>query len=191
VSLFGRKRSDVEQYLDFLHGLTDGMEPEHLLVTNDSERPPVWSFVFRGWIDEENLSAFTYGLSSGDHDDWKLGKPELVISVDSPEKEWALTVGFIAKKLRGVHSFQYGSTIKLGHRITSSSAMTAFLMFAPSILDERERVVKLLDRTINFVQLYPIYEEEIEVIQLVGMDRWFSQEYDPYSVVRKPRMRVR
>jgi hypothetical protein len=68
--------------------------------------------------------------------------------------------------------------------------MTAFLIFAPSVLDETERQLILRDRVINFAQLYPIYEEEIEVIERAGMDGWFSGDYDPYSVTRERRLLV-
>jgi Suppressor of fused protein (SUFU) len=179
-------RTSIEQYLNFLGELT-GMDGERYLITEESERPPVWSFAYEGFVEEGNLTAFTYGLSSVEHPKWKQGKPELVISVDSVDKAWAFAAGFLVKRLRGQHSFTYGSLIRFGQRVTADSPMTAFLVFAPGVLDEGERQLKLVDRSINFAQLYPIYEEEIGVIERVGIDRWFSGGYDPYSVTRNRR----
>lgn len=184
-----RSETSIEQYLDFLDEIT-GMEGDRYLITEENERPPVWSFAFTGFVDEDNLTAFTYGLSSVEHARWKHGKPELLISVDSVDKAWAFAAGFLVKKLRGTHPFTYGSLIRFGKRITVDSPMTAFLVFAPGVLSEGERQLKLADRVINFTQLYPIYEEEIEVIERAGIERWFSGDYDPYSVTRQRRLKV-
>ena len=63
--------------------------------------------------------------------------------------------------------------------------MAAFLIFAPGILDEHQRHVVLSDRTINIAQLYPIYEDEMDLIEAGGVEALFDdQDYDPYSVTR-------
>lgn len=179
--------SSIEQYMDFLDSLTEE-KAERLRITTEEERPPVWTFVYRRFAGEHNTTGFTYGLSSVDHPAWRLGKPELIISVDSADQSWCVAAGHLAKTLRGVNPFTYGSVIPFGEKISPDSGMTSFLVFAPSVLEPHEKQVRLPDRTINLVQLYPIYEEEAAVIQRVGLDRWFSDDYDPASVTRSRRM---
>lgn len=187
--MFFRKKneSSIEAFMAHLDAVA-GSDAERYLITGDEERPPVWSFGYAGFADEGNLTAFTYGLSSVEHVAWKRGKPELIISVDSLDKAWALAVGQLVKTLRGSHPFAYGSTVSFGQPVAPGSSMSAFVVFAPSVLSEDEAHVVLPDRTINFVQVYPIYEEEIAVINRIGVGQWFSGDYDPYSVTRERRL---
>jgi hypothetical protein len=177
--------SPIEEYFEALDDLTGGAESKNVLITEEHERPPLWVFIYRDLLEAKSLTAFTYGLSDEDHPHWVKGKPELVISVHSSDERWALAMGFVAKKLRGECAFSYGQVVRFGDRITPETEMSAFLIFAPSVLDEEQRHIVLSDRTINVAQMYPIYEDEIDLIESSGVEALFgNEEYDPYNVKR-------
>ena len=177
--------SSIEGYLDALDELTDGADARRVLITETHERPPLWVFIYPDLLEPRSITAFTYGVSSEEHPKWKNGKPELVISVHSTDDRWAFAMGFVAKKLRGQSPFAYGDVIRFGDRVSPDSEMSAFFVFAPAVLDKAQRHIVLSDRTINIAQMYPIYEDEIDLIQSAGPDALFKNEdYDPYSVTR-------
>ena len=63
--------------------------------------------------------------------------------------------------------------------------MSAFFVFYPSVLDREAATVKLPDRTVHVVGMYPIYEAEISLIQQIGpVAFWDLDGYDCYSVHR-------
>jgi hypothetical protein len=179
-------KSSIEHYLDHLDGLFG--KGDCRKVTDETERPHVWVVGYRDVPDPGSLAGFTYGLSSIEHRDWKLGRPELLISVNSPNLDWALAAGFLAKKYRGLCPFSIGNVLRFGSRITSESEMSAFFVFAPSLLTPEEAAIVLPDRRINIVQLYPIYEEEIELIQREGVGSFFARDNLDLSDVRRPNL---
>jgi len=177
-------KSSVEFYLEWLETIT-GAKGEFHLITEEGETPPLWVILYRDTPESGSLTAFTYGLSSVDHPDWKLGCPELVICVDSNDINWGLAVGLLAKKFRRISPFSYGTIHRFGEKISDESEMTAFLVFAPSIIDQENARVELPDRTINVVQMYPIYEQEIDMIKFAGISAFLDELHNPYDVRRK------
>ncbi|UTW66221.1 suppressor of fused domain protein [bacterium SCSIO 12643] len=165
------------------------VEPE--FFSNDSIYPElngVTSIVYKDIPEKGMITALTYGLSLINHPDWKYGRPELLISVDSDDVSWGQVVGFLANKLRGDCSFSYGETINFGKKISDSSEMDAFFVFAPSIL-EREDYLDVdigLDYKINIIGLYPMYASEMELINNWGLEKfWHHSDFDNYDVNRK------
>src|SRR6185295_7090236 len=113
-------KSSVEFYLEWLDELA-GKEGEYHLITDEKETPPLWVMIYQDMPEAGSLSAFTYGLSSVDHPDWKLGCPELVVCVDSKDKNWGLAVGYLAKKYRRISAFSYGTIHRFGEKISPES----------------------------------------------------------------------
>ncbi|MCI0647433.1 MAG: suppressor of fused domain protein [Chloroflexi bacterium] len=177
--------STIEHYLDLLNALT-GRQPEYHLITEKHERPPVWTIIYRRFPGQGSLTAFTYGLSSIDYPEWRSGRPELIISVDSNNIDWGLAIGYLARTMRGQHSFSYGSIIDFGGIIAGDSAMTGFFVFAPTVLSLEEAAIQLPDRTINLVQLYPIYREEYGLIEEMGTPDFFFREDVNLRDVNRP-----
>jgi hypothetical protein len=176
----------VEQYLEHLEQMV-GIQGEYHLITETGDSPAVWSIVYRDTPENGNLTAFTFGLSSGNHPDWRLGRPELVVNVNSNNINWGLAIGFLVKRFRGKCPFSYGNIIRFGEPICDESAISAFLIFMPTILEKNQAQVHLDDRTINIVQAYPIYEEEIKSIEQMGAQRFFMQgSIDFCDVQRRP-----
>jgi hypothetical protein len=177
-------KSSIEVYIDWLNALAN-KEAEYHKITEERERPAIWSLIYRNSPEPGSLLAFTYGLSSVEYRSWTLGRPELVVCVESQDINWGLAVAFLAKSFRGKSPFSYGTIHRFGERISSDSDMTAFVVFATSVLEPAEGHIELPDRTINLVQMYPIYEDEIELIKSKGVDRWVDRVDNIYDPRRK------
>jgi hypothetical protein len=63
--------------------------------------------------------------------------------------------------------------------------MTAFVVFATSVLDPKEARIDLPDRSINLVQMYPIYEDEIKLIEVEGVGKWLDRVDNVYDLRRR------
>jgi hypothetical protein len=179
------RRSGIETFLDHIDGLF-AQKAEYFKVTDESERPHVWVAVYRDLPDTGDLTAVTYGLSSIDYRAWTLGRPELLISVKSPNPDWGLAAGHLVKRFRGVYPFSIGNILRFGGRITDESDLSAFFVFAPSVLASGEAAIELPDRKVNIVQLYPIYEDEIPLVEREGVGAFFGREDVDFSDVHRP-----
>lgn len=177
-------KSSLEFYLEWLDELTDEKGEIHL-ITEKNETPPLWVIVYRDLPEAGSLTAFTYGLSSVDHPDWKLGRPELVVCVDSQDINWGLAIGYLAMKYRGISPFSFGTIHRFGAKISDDSEMNAFVVFALSVLDPADARIELPDRTVNVVQMYPIYDEEIEMIKFEGVPAFLDEIDNVYDLHRK------
>lgn len=178
----------IERYLQHLNNIFQ-KEPE--FYKNDSlidNFPGVTSIVYKDIPEKGYTTAFTYGLSLINHAEWKSGRPELCISVKSSNLNWGQIVGFIANKLRGECPFSYGQTINFRENISDDSEMDAFFIFAPSTLDKQDYLyIDIgLEYTINIAGLYPIYSDELEVYEHIGIKAfWHHPNFDNYSINRK------
>lgn len=181
----------VEKYLNHLDTI---FETEPLFFKNDSQQAGiagVTSIVYKDLPEQGLITSLTYGLSTVKHDDWKFGRGELCLSVDSKELAWGQVTGFLANQLRGKCPFSYGQTINFGEPIAADSEMSAFLIFAPAVL-QREQYLDVevgTDYKINIAGLYPIYKEEIDVYNNMGLEKfWKHPDFDPFNVQR-PRIK--
>jgi hypothetical protein len=181
----------VENYLNHLDNI---FEVEPLFFKNDSKQPGVagvTSIVYKDLPEEGLITSFTYGLSLVKHEDWKLGRGELCLSVESKELAWGQVTGFLANSLRGKSPFSYGHTINFGEPIANDSEMSAFLIFAPAVI-QKEHYLDInigTDYKVNIAGLYPIYEEEIAVYNKIGLEKfWKHPDFDPFNV-RRPRIK--
>ena len=183
-----KTKTPVERYLEHLDKIFQ-VEPE--FYSNDSVDPKlkgVTSIIYRKKKKKGMITAITYGLSLINHPDWKYGRPELIISVDSNDIAWGQVVSYIANKLRGSCPFSYGNTVNFGEKISDSSDMDAFLVFAPSTLGKSDflNIDVGLDYKINIAGLYPIYASEMNLIDEWGLEKfWHHEGFDNYSVDRK------
>ncbi|MEN8223491.1 MAG: suppressor of fused domain protein, partial [Acidobacteriota bacterium] len=179
--------SPIERYLENLDRIFQ-VEPE--FYGNDSindELPGVTSIIYKDIPEKKMITGITYGLSLVKHSDWKNGRPELIISVDSSDISWGQAVGFVANKLRGDCPFSYGDTINFREQISQDSQMDAFFVFAPSILEKSDFVnIDIgLDYNINLAGMYPIYSNEMKLISQWGLEKfWHHSDFDMYNVKR-------
>jgi len=179
----------VDRYMAHLDELTGGVEPQFIPI--ESTRPDlkrVFALAYADLPEPGLLTAFTYGLSLADHPDWRLGRPELCLSVRSDDLAWAVATGHLADGLRGECPFSYGNTIAFGEPISDESKMTDFVVFAPIGLD-REDAVGIdvgAELPLNIMGLYPIHQSERVYIDEHGLEPFWQLDWDPYDVTRGP-----
>jgi hypothetical protein len=179
--------SRVDRYLAHLDALAGGVEPEYKIWESTKPGlPAVTSIVYRG-LPEDLLTGLTYGLSLAEHEQWRGSKPELCISVRSEDPSWAIVAGHVAQTLRGSCPFCYGDTINFGE-ITPESAMTAFVVGPPAVLDPADHTGIDVgeDRPVSIAGLYPIHDVERRYIGEHGIDSFMRLGWDCYDVTRPP-----
>ena len=135
------------------------------------------------------LTAFTYGLSLAQHPDWRLGKPELAISVRSLDFAWAHALGGLAETLRGECAFAYGDTIDAREPVAPDSALDAFVVFAPAVLGPGDYLgIDVGDALpINIQGVYPIHRSELAYMREHGLEAFWNRDWDPYDVTSSAR----
>ena len=165
-----------------------GQEPEFFPFDSpDPELPEVVALVYREVPEPGHITGITYGLSEAEHPAWRLGRPELILSVESENPAWPLAAAEIAARLRGDCPFSYGDVINFGEAVAEGSAMSSFFVFAPAILEpESFRAIDVGGaQPLNLAGLYPIHHSEGAVIAKVGLEAfWHHEGFDPYSVTR-------
>ena len=79
------------------------------------------------------MTCVTYGLSHVVHEKWiNNRRPELIMSLNTQDPQWALALVDLVSQMRGQHPFSYGKMINLGHPIAVQSNKTGFLFFSPA-----------------------------------------------------------
>ncbi|MBC6457746.1 suppressor of fused domain protein [Actinomadura sp. HBU206391] len=105
-----------------------------------------------------------------------------------------MAAGWTAERLRGDFPFHYGNTVKFGPQVAQESAMTSFLVFAPSVLD-RENFTGIDvsapghegHNIIHIAGLYPVHDSEREYIDEHGLtEEFWKQGWDLFDVTRAP-----
>ncbi len=173
------------RHLDRLTGRSEDVIRK--IESSDRSLPDVAVFVYKNWPEEGFITGFTLGLSAAAHPDWKLGRPELMIAVESNDEAWTFAIGFMAERLRGKGPFCYGNTINFHAKVSDESELDAFLIFAPPFLDKEQMAVQLKDFRCNIAGMYPMYSSEFGLYEELGLDRfWKRPDWDPFNVKRKP-----
>jgi len=147
--------------------------------------PPFWIVAYNNVPSDGSITAFTFGVSSVPNDAWRLGRPEIVINVDSVEDDWLLSLGAISASLRGVCPFSLGNVLRFGKPLSSQSDMSAFFLFWPTILEKDQSQLRLSDRLINFIQAYPIFDSEGDMIDRIGAEKFFMTDGLEFSDVTR------
>jgi hypothetical protein len=176
----------AERFLDHLDELSGGVEPRFFPVDSSTDLPPVVAITYEDLPEPGMLTAITYGLSLADHPEWRLGKPELCITVNSRDDVWAHAVGHIAERGRGNVVFKYGDVINFGTQVSPESEMTSFVVFAPAVLDKEDCLGIDVgdDLPINISGIYPIHAREGELIVNEGLEAFWKRDWDLYDVSR-------
>jgi hypothetical protein len=180
--------SDAELYLKHLDQITDREEDViRQSKSTDPGLPHVSVFVYKDWPELGFITGFTFGLSATKHPDWKLGRPELMISMQSEDEAWPFAIAYMAEQLRGKCPFSYGNKINFHDRISEETDLDAFLVFAPPHLEKVQMSVKLSQFKCNIVGMYPMFSSEFEMYDEIGIEKfWHLPDWDPMNPRRKP-----
>lgn len=174
-----------QEYKTSLDALV-GEEGRYLQVKAE-EQTPFWIVAYDSVPQYGSVTAFTFGISSIPHTSWKFGVPELVISIDSSDENWLSSLGALACSIRGKCPFSLGNVLRFGLPLSVESVMSAYFLFWPTILEKDQQRLKIADRTINFIQAYPIYESEVDIIAKIGSERFFMLDGVDFSdISRQP-----
>lgn len=167
------------------------MEPVlHPFESTVPGAPKLVAMIYRDVPEAGHVTGVTYGLSEVAHADWQFGRPELIISVQSTDIAWPLAVGDLANRLRGQCPFCYGNVINLGEQIADESEMSAFFIFAPSILERADflNIDVGGSQPVNIAGMYPIYDSERARFSELGLESfWHHPNFDLYDV-RRPKV---
>jgi hypothetical protein len=68
--------------------------------------------------------------------------------------------------------------------------MNAYLLFAPSFLDQEQSQFVLPDRTVFLVGMYPIYDDEIAIYDRVGLEAFWHADGFEMSNPKRGRVRL-
>lgn len=144
---------------------------------------PVSVFIYRDIPDQGMVTGVTYGLSCYPHPDWKLARPEMILSIESEDVMWAWAAAYFCAEFRGERRFSYGDVFTTETPLASDTKMDGLLVFEQSILDNEVQSVELNDYRIHFSQFYPIHRSELEVYRKIGLERFWKHDgfamYDP------------
>lgn len=178
-------KKDAELFFEYLDR-NFGKEDEIKRIESTKEGlPDVALMIYRDVPDQGMITGITYGMHFANHPDWKHGKLELILSVESQDDSWPLAMAWLAESFRNEKSFSYGGLFTMDAPISDESEMRAFFVFAPTILEKPNWSLRLSQYEVHLKQMYPIYLEEIEVFREMGLEGfWDHPHYDCYDVTR-------
>ena len=180
-------RDRLSRFLEHLDAIFQ-TEPEFFPIESlNPGLPKLACMVYRDIPEANHVTGVTYGLSEADHPSWHTGKPELIVSVESTDVAWPLSVAEMANQLRGECPFGYGNVVDYGGKICEESDMSAFFVFAPAILQPSAflGIDVGAERALNLAGMYPFYDSERALLAEVGLERFLrSPNLDLYDVRR-------
>ena len=149
-------------------------------------KPKIFVFFFDNLPENGCSTAVTCGLSNANHPEWKFGKPEFIVSLESYNRSWGLSIAYFASVFFNKKRFQYGDIFKIDDPISPESLMNGFLVFAPPFSTQEDFTFNLSDRKICLVGMYPVYDKEIEFYDKVGLKEfWNTDGFEIYNPKRK------
>lgn len=179
-------REDAEAFIDALESLFGKEDAIRKIESTKPGLPAVHCFFYKDLPEPGTLTTVTYGISEATHPDWKHGRPELIVSLHTSDEAWGLAAGFIGEAARGESSFCYGQTLNLGEAISEGSHMSAFLLFAPSFLEQEQAKIPLPNTIVHLYGAYPLYPGEVALVRRIGLEKfWHLPGFDLYDIHRK------
>ncbi|NBD26900.1 suppressor of fused domain protein [Paenibacillus glycinis] len=178
-------KRNVEIFLEHIEAIFDNDYKINKFDAIDGGSP-IHLFSYKD-IPEVGMTTFiTYGLSEGNHTEWVGGKPELILSLESVDSAWGNAIAYLVSERRGIKRFSYGDLFTFTDPISLESRMSGFVVFSPAILDKETIKIDTNDKPIFLTGMYPIYIEEAQLINEVGLKQfWFTPGFDLYKVNRK------
>lgn len=178
-------KSRAEAFLDGLEELFGKADVIRKMNLENGDAP-IHVFFYRDLPETGMMTSVTYGLSEGHHPDWKNGRPEIILTLETQDENWGLATAYFASKFKGDKNFSYGSLFTFDKQISAESEMVGFFVFAPAILSKEHAEIKTYDGSIHLMGMYPIYKEEIKIYQMIGLKSfWHMEGFDLYDTKRR------
>jgi len=178
-----------ENHEIFARHLEEIFGPEEVIRKHDCPRGglAVTVFTYRDIPEAGMITGVTYGLSVYPYPDWKVNRPEMIISIETEDAMWAWIAAYFCAEFRGEKRFCYGDVFTTDTPLASDTKMEGLLIFAQSILDPEVQALELNDYRIHFGQFYPIYRSELDVYRKIGLERFWKHEgFAMYNPKRPP-----
>jgi len=154
-------------------------------------KPLIYILFFADLPEQGFLTAVTCNLSAANHPDWKFGVPELIVTMESESDRWGMAAGYFASEFFGEKRFAYGDIFKIDDPISPDEGeMNAYLLFAPSFLDQEQSKFVLPDRTVYLTGMYPIYDDEIAIYDRIGLEAFWHADGFEMSNPKRGRVRL-
>jgi len=158
------------------------------MPAKDGLMPPA-VMVFKNFPEHGFMTCVTYGLSFSNHPDWKMKRrPELVMTVNSWNLDWATALADMASEMRGQLPFSYGQTVLCPGKITEKSAMDGYLIFAPPFLTREQFLdidIGVADYKICLTGAYPVTRNEVQLLTRDGLEKFWKRDgFDCFDVYR-------
>jgi hypothetical protein len=151
------------------------------------EGPTIFVFFFRNFPRPGVTTAITCGLARANHPEWKLGRPELMVSMRSERLDWGLAAAFLASNYYKKKRFQYGDVFRVDVPLADDTDMKAYVVFAPAFLKPEQAKFDLGGKPIHLTALYPLHEEELAYYERVGLETlWRSEGFEMDNPARPP-----
>jgi len=177
----------AEQFVQYLTQII-GREPDQVVGTeaDPTQSDMIYGIAFQNYPEAGLLTGFTYGLSVGQHPDWKDIRPELSITVASQDIDWIKALVYLLEWNRPAHAFLPGSLFHYGQAVAPDSAMDSFLVFNLAIgQGEQFRNIQLDEEKVTLHGVHPLYHDEVAMLQKVGIRKFMGlPEYQLFSVTR-------
>ncbi|MGO4179853.1 suppressor of fused domain protein [Paenibacillus sp. TAF43_2] len=178
-------KKNVEIFLEHIEA-TFGDEYQIKRINSIDDGSPINLFIYNDLPEKGMMTFITYGLSEADHSEWVGGKPELILSLETNDPSWGFAIAHLVAERRGIKRFSFGDLFIFDEPVSEESDMVGFFAFAPSIIDNVTSRIETTDKPIFLTGMYPIYREEIELYNEVGLQEfWFTEGFDLYNVKRK------
>ena len=162
---------------------------QDVIKTADSEDGGVRVsvFIYRNIPEPGMITGITFGLSCYPYPDWKFGRPEIVLSMETEDIMWPYAAAYFAASFRGKKRFSYGDVFTTDGPLASDTKMDAVFIFAQSIFDKEHQSIQMDNYKLNFSQFYPIHRSELEVYENLGLEKfWKHDEFDLFNPRRPP-----
>lgn len=161
-----------DQLLDYYDELV-GQPPRYTRVSEPDDPAGLFAVVYNDAPHAGASMGFTCGLSHVHQPDGS--HKELLIAMQDVESSWALACAYLAYQLKERCSFQHGDVINFHATIAHSSGMSAFLVVHPLWLAKEACRVDLGVRTVELMQLVPLYDEERAGLLIdANVQRWIA-----------------
>ena len=178
--------TDAEIFVAHLRSIFGDADVIHSAEAADNG-VPVSVFVYQDIPEPGLITGVTYGLSLVNFPAWKFSRPEMIVTANSTDIDWPLAAATFAASFRGQKAFQYGDIFTTDVPLAADTRMNGFLVFAQSLLSDEEVSVQLGTYKVHFSQFYPIYKEEVDVYERLGLEAfWKHKDFELYDIHRSP-----
>lgn len=174
----------VEKYFNHLYKIFK-TEPKYFKFSDDDDFPPLHLLTYEYIPELGMITGITSGMSLVE----PLGKgklrKELLISVSSSDPSWALAMADIAYQHRETWRFEPGDVVRHHGKVSGESEMTSFLIWHQGVIREDHETICFKEWHTRIMGLFPIHDDERELIAKHGPEWLFELVDDPCDVTRK------